>query len=102
VPSRAYIAFKNTEQIAKFSAGYNGHIFRDKAGGMDLLGSMDATFAHTCSQAMRATQLLNLPHIQSFLRRRRKTMRVLILLRKVQMQDLPMVISSLTYTLFER
>ncbi|KAH7883063.1 Smg-4/UPF3 family-domain-containing protein [Phlebopus sp. FC_14] len=32
VPSRAYIAFKNEEQLAIFSREYDGHLFRDKAG----------------------------------------------------------------------
>ncbi|KAH0831283.1 Smg-4/UPF3 family-domain-containing protein [Lanmaoa asiatica] len=32
VPSRAYIAFKNEEQVATFSREYDGHLFRDKAG----------------------------------------------------------------------
>ncbi|KIM41523.1 hypothetical protein M413DRAFT_445507 [Hebeloma cylindrosporum] len=32
IPSRAYIAFKNEEQLASFSRGYDGHIFRDKTG----------------------------------------------------------------------
>ncbi|TFY63737.1 hypothetical protein EVG20_g6199, partial [Dentipellis fragilis] len=32
VHSRAYIAFRTEEQLADFSRGYDGHIFRDKAG----------------------------------------------------------------------
>ncbi|KIJ16461.1 hypothetical protein PAXINDRAFT_10911 [Paxillus involutus ATCC 200175] len=32
LPSRAYIAFKNEEQVATFSREYDGHLFRDKAG----------------------------------------------------------------------
>ncbi|KAJ4001906.1 Smg-4/UPF3 family-domain-containing protein [Lentinula boryana] len=32
VPSRAYIAFKNEEQLALFSKEYDGHLFRDKSG----------------------------------------------------------------------
>ncbi|KZT56986.1 hypothetical protein CALCODRAFT_470248 [Calocera cornea HHB12733] len=32
VPSRAYIMFKTPEQVAQFSGGYNGHVFRDKQG----------------------------------------------------------------------
>lgn len=32
ISSRAYIAFKNEEQLASFSQGYDGHLFRDKAG----------------------------------------------------------------------
>jgi regulator of nonsense transcripts 3 len=32
IPSRAYIAFKNEEQLAVFSREYDGHVFRDKAG----------------------------------------------------------------------
>ncbi|KAJ3731487.1 Smg-4/UPF3 family-domain-containing protein [Lentinula guzmanii] len=32
VPSRAYIAFKNEEQLALFSREYDGHLFRDKSG----------------------------------------------------------------------
>lgn len=32
IPSRAYIAFKDEEQLALFSKGYDGHVFRDKAG----------------------------------------------------------------------
>ncbi|KAF9224944.1 hypothetical protein BS17DRAFT_795258 [Gyrodon lividus] len=32
VSSRAYIAFKNEEQVAAFSREYDGHLFRDKAG----------------------------------------------------------------------
>ena len=32
VPSRAYIMFKNNEILATFSQGYDGHIFKDKAG----------------------------------------------------------------------
>ncbi|KAJ8457766.1 hypothetical protein ONZ45_g18186 [Pleurotus djamor] len=31
-PSRAYIAFKNEDQLATFSREYDGHLFRDKAG----------------------------------------------------------------------
>lgn len=30
--SRAYIAFKTEEIVAKFSREYDGHIFKDKAG----------------------------------------------------------------------
>lgn len=32
VPSRAYIVFKNAEQVAVFSREYDGHLFRDKQG----------------------------------------------------------------------
>ena len=32
VHSRAYIAFKTEEAVAKFSREYDGHIFKDKAG----------------------------------------------------------------------
>jgi hypothetical protein len=32
IPSRAYIAFKSEEELALFSQGYDGHLFRDKAG----------------------------------------------------------------------
>lgn len=32
IPSRAYIAFRNEEQLAIFSRDYDGHVFRDKAG----------------------------------------------------------------------
>ncbi|KAE9406525.1 hypothetical protein BT96DRAFT_810658 [Gymnopus androsaceus JB14] len=32
IPSRAYIAFKNEEQLALFSRDYDGHLFRDKSG----------------------------------------------------------------------
>jgi Smg-4/UPF3 family len=32
VHSRAYIAFKTEEYVAKFSREYDGHIFKDKAG----------------------------------------------------------------------
>ncbi|KAJ3716601.1 Smg-4/UPF3 family-domain-containing protein [Lentinula raphanica] len=32
VPSRAYIAFRNEEQLALFSKEYDGHLFRDKSG----------------------------------------------------------------------
>ncbi|KAH7912839.1 Smg-4/UPF3 family-domain-containing protein [Hygrophoropsis aurantiaca] len=32
IPSRAYIAFKEEEQLAMFSREYDGHLFRDKAG----------------------------------------------------------------------
>ncbi|KAF8964760.1 Smg-4/UPF3 family-domain-containing protein [Flammula alnicola] len=32
IPSRAYIAFKNEEQLALFSREYDGHTFRDKTG----------------------------------------------------------------------
>jgi regulator of nonsense transcripts 3 len=32
IPSRAYIAFKNSEFLATFSQAYDGHLFRDKAG----------------------------------------------------------------------
>ncbi|KAF8153142.1 Smg-4/UPF3 family-domain-containing protein [Crassisporium funariophilum] len=32
VPSRAYVAFKNEEQLALFSREYDGHVFRDKTG----------------------------------------------------------------------
>jgi len=32
VYSRAYIAFKTEELVAKFSREYDGHIFKDKAG----------------------------------------------------------------------
>ncbi|KAJ8507385.1 hypothetical protein ONZ45_g10235 [Pleurotus djamor] len=31
-PSRAFIAFKNEDQLATFSREYDGHLFRDKAG----------------------------------------------------------------------
>ncbi|KAJ7274267.1 Smg-4/UPF3 family-domain-containing protein [Mycena rebaudengoi] len=33
IPSRAYIVFKTEEQLAQFSHEYDGHLFRDKAGG---------------------------------------------------------------------
>lgn len=33
IPSRAYIAFRTVENVAAFSQAYDGHIFRDKAGG---------------------------------------------------------------------
>jgi hypothetical protein len=32
VHSRAYIAFKTEDSVAKFSREYDGHIFKDKAG----------------------------------------------------------------------
>lgn len=32
IPSRAYISFKSEEQLAQFSQGYDGHLFRDKTG----------------------------------------------------------------------
>ncbi|KAF8062215.1 Smg-4/UPF3 family-domain-containing protein [Lyophyllum atratum] len=32
IPSRAYIAFKDEEQLALFSREYDGHLFRDKTG----------------------------------------------------------------------
>jgi hypothetical protein len=32
IHSRAYIAFKTEELVARFSREYDGHIFRDKAG----------------------------------------------------------------------
>ncbi|KAG8886021.1 hypothetical protein FRB98_001497 [Tulasnella sp. 332] len=32
VPSRAYIAFKTADKLAEFNRGYDGHLFRDKAG----------------------------------------------------------------------
>ncbi|TFK25417.1 hypothetical protein FA15DRAFT_357273 [Coprinopsis marcescibilis] len=32
IPSRAYIAFKNDEVLAKFSHDFDGHLFKDKAG----------------------------------------------------------------------
>jgi Smg-4/UPF3 family len=32
VHSRAYIAFKTEELVAKFCREYDGHIFKDKAG----------------------------------------------------------------------
>ncbi|KAJ3848099.1 Smg-4/UPF3 family-domain-containing protein [Lentinula lateritia] len=32
VPSRAYILFRNEEQLALFSKEYDGHLFRDKSG----------------------------------------------------------------------
>jgi len=32
VHSRAYIAFKTEELVAKFSREYDGHVFKDKAG----------------------------------------------------------------------
>jgi hypothetical protein len=32
VHSRAYIAFKTEEFVAKFSREYDGHLFKDKAG----------------------------------------------------------------------
>lgn len=37
IPSRAYIAFKSEEQLAQFSQGYDGHLFRDKAGSSHYL-----------------------------------------------------------------
>ena len=36
MPSRAYIAFKNEGLVATFSREYDGHVFRDKAGGCVL------------------------------------------------------------------
>lgn len=36
VQSRAYIAFKDEEQLAEFSREYGGHIFRDKSGMLAL------------------------------------------------------------------
>jgi hypothetical protein len=32
VHSRAYIAFRTEEFVAKFSREYDGHVFKDKAG----------------------------------------------------------------------
>ncbi|KAF8344320.1 uncharacterized protein EI90DRAFT_2850383, partial [Cantharellus anzutake] len=32
VPSRAYVAFRNAEQVAVFSREYDGHLFRDMQG----------------------------------------------------------------------
>jgi regulator of nonsense transcripts 3 len=32
VSSRAYLVFKNEEDLAVFSREYDGHLFRDKAG----------------------------------------------------------------------
>ena len=32
VHSRAYIAFKTEESVAKFSREYDGHVFKDKSG----------------------------------------------------------------------
>lgn len=32
VPSRAYLAFKDSEQVSRFSREYDGHAFRDKQG----------------------------------------------------------------------
>ncbi|KAG6857241.1 hypothetical protein H0H87_007660 [Tephrocybe sp. NHM501043] len=32
IPSRAYIAFKNEEVLARFGKEYDGHLFKDKAG----------------------------------------------------------------------
>ncbi|KAK0205466.1 Smg-4/UPF3 family-domain-containing protein [Desarmillaria ectypa] len=32
IPSRAYIAFKTEEQVAEFGQGFDGHVFKDKAG----------------------------------------------------------------------
>lgn len=41
--SRAYIAFKTEEYVAKFSREYDGHIFKDKAGIILPLLNGDAT-----------------------------------------------------------
>ena len=54
VHSRAYIAFKTEEFVAKFSREYDGHIFKDKAGRIFiLLLSFNAGTYHTviCSVA---------------------------------------------------
>ncbi|KAK0219750.1 Smg-4/UPF3 family-domain-containing protein [Armillaria nabsnona] len=32
IPSRAYIAFKTEDQVAEFGQGFDGHVFKDKAG----------------------------------------------------------------------
>ena len=32
IPSRAYISFKTEDLLTSFSRGYDGHLFRDKAG----------------------------------------------------------------------
>ena len=40
IPSRAYIAFKNEAQVATFSRAYDGHLFRDKAGGFSFLHAL--------------------------------------------------------------
>lgn len=37
IPSRAYLAFKNEDDLAIFSRAYDGHLFRDKAGVIRLL-----------------------------------------------------------------
>jgi regulator of nonsense transcripts 3 len=36
IPSRAYIAFKNEELLATFSREYDGHLFKDKSGPIQL------------------------------------------------------------------
>ena len=42
--SRAYIAFKTEEYVAKFSREYDGHIFKDKAGTiLSLLAGSETT-----------------------------------------------------------
>lgn len=37
IPSRAYVLFKNEEDLALFSREYDGHVFRDKQGVQKLL-----------------------------------------------------------------
>lgn len=48
VHSRAYIAFKTEEFVAKFSREYDGHIFKDRAGRICILPlSFNAGTYHT-------------------------------------------------------
>lgn len=48
IPSRAYIAFKTEELVATFSREYDGHLFRDKAGGLGNFHRIRRRFFFLC------------------------------------------------------
>jgi regulator of nonsense transcripts 3 len=69
IPSRAYIAFKDSEYLLIFSREFDGHKFVDKAGKiMSVL--CGKSFEHV-SQAMNRMQLSSLRHTKKCRERRR-------------------------------
>ncbi|KAG9308281.1 Smg-4/UPF3 family-domain-containing protein [Chiua virens] len=59
IPSRAYIAFKNADQVATFSREYDGHLFRDKAGNESYVVVEFAPFQKVPSEKRKADARTN-------------------------------------------
>ncbi len=82
IPSRAYIAFKTEDQVAEFGQGFDGHVFKDKAGWCRLLGPLEVDYMRP--QGLSLKLWWNLRHTKRYLQRRRNRMQGLVPLRKVR------------------